>query len=327
MMHTARPKVLVTRQLPESALAPLRAAAELDIWQQPRQIGRAQLLARAADVDGLLCMLTEQIDAELLQRCAGLRVVSTMSVGIDHIDQAAASRRGIAIGHTPGVLVETTADLTFALLLAAARRVVEADRYIRNQCWRDDNRWYPEMLLGRDLHGATLGIIGLGAIGQAVARRAAAFNMRVMGWSRSGREVAGVEAASLNGLLAESDFISVNLALAEETRMLLDRAAFERIKPGAVLVNTARGGIVDELAMCQALRGGRLFAAGIDVFGREPLEPDSELLALPNVVLTPHIGSATRHAREQMASMAVANLVAGLQGRELPHCANPGVYG
>lgn len=323
----ARPKVLVTRSLPESILAPLRSIAEVDVWQQPRQIGRAQLLDRAGSVDGLLCMLTEQIDTELLQRCPGLRVVSTMSVGIDHIDEAALSDRGIPIGHTPGVLVETTADLTFALLLAAARRVVEADGYIRDSCWQDDNRWSPDMLLGRDLNGATLAIIGLGAIGQAVARRAAAFNMRVVGWSPSGREVVGVEASGLDDLLSQADFISINIALAPATRMLLDEQAFSRVKHGAVLVNTARGGIVDEAAMCKALRSGRLFAAGIDVFEREPLAPQSELLGLPNVVLTPHIGSATRQAREQMARMAVANTIAGLQGSRLPHCANPGVYG
>jgi glyoxylate reductase len=326
MMDQSRPRVLLTRQLPEAILAPLRAVAEVDVWQEPRQIDRALLLARAAAVDGLMCMLTERVDAELLEHCPALTAVSSMSVGIDHIDQAAATRRGIAIGHTPGVLVETTADLTFALLLGAARRLAEADRYIRGGCWRGDNRWYPDMLLGRDVHGATLGIIGLGAIGQAVARRAAGFNMRVLGWSRSGRDVPGVATVSLDSLLAEADFISVNLALTAATRMLLDRAAFERIKPGAVLVNAARGGIVDEVAMGAALRSGRLFAAGIDVFEREPLDPDSELLALPNVVLTPHIGSATRHAREQMATMAVANMVAALRGEKIPHCANPEVY-
>lgn len=308
-------------------LAPLRAIADVEVWQQPRQMDRAQLLARAATVDGLLCMLTERVDVELLQHCPALQAVSSMSVGIDHIDQAAATRRGIAIGYTPGVLVDTTADLTFALMLAASRRVAEADRYIRDRCWQSDNRWYPDMLLGRDVHGSTLGIIGLGAIGQAVARRAMGFNMRVLGWSRSGREVDGVTSVSLDSLLAEADFISVNLALTPATTMLLNTAAFERIKPGAVLVNAARGGIVDETAMARALRDGRLFAAGIDVFEREPLDPGSELLALPNVVLTPHIGSATRHAREQMASMAVANMVAALQGEQVPHCANPEVYG
>jgi glyoxylate reductase len=326
MMDQSRPRVLLTRQLPEAILAPLRAVAEVDVWQEPRQIDRARLLARAASVDGLLCMLTERVDAELLQHCPALAAVSSMSVGIDHIDQTAATARGIAIGHTPGVLVETTADLTFALLLAAARRVAEADRYIRDGCWRDDNRWYPDMLLGRDVHGATLGIIGLGEIGQAVARRAAGFNMRILGWSRSGREVPGVATVSLDSLLAEADFISVNLALTAATRMLLGQAAFERIKPGAVLVNTARGGIVDEAAMGHALRSGRLCAAGIDVFEREPLDPNSELLVLPNVVLTPHIGSATRHAREQMATMAVTNMVAALRGEKVPYCANPEVY-
>jgi glyoxylate reductase len=298
----------------------------LDVWSATEQIPRGELLARARGVDGILCMLTEQIDAQLIAACPSLLAVSSMSVGVDHVDCGALTRRGIPLGHTPGVLVETTADLVFALLLAVARRVSEADAYVRAGNWRDDNRWSPDMLLGRDVHGATLGIVGLGEIGQAVARRAAGFGMRVIGWTRSGRTVPGVASVGFNELLASSDFVSINVALAAQTRLLLDAAAIARIKPGAVLINCARGGIVDEVAMVRALRSGQLFAAGLDVFAREPLAPDDALLTLPNVVLTPHIGSATAQTREQMAAMAVANMVAALRGEVMPHCANPEVY-
>lgn len=270
-------------------------------------------------------MLTDRIDAELLAACPALRVVSSCSVGVDHVDLAAASARGIPVGHTPGVLVETTADLAFALLLAAARRVVEADRFVRDGGWTPDRRWEPDLLLGAEVQGATLGIVGLGAIGQAVARRARGFGMRVLGWTRSGRQVDGVEAASLHGLLAQSDFVSIHVAHGPETQGLLDADALARMKPGAILVNTARGGIVDERALAVSLSTGHLAGAALDVFEREPVDPLSPLLALPNVVATPHIGSASEATRARMAELAVDNLLAGLEGRPLPHCANPEV--
>jgi len=323
---SGKPLVLLSRPLPESVLAPLRDVAEVEIWQRQTQIDRAALLSSMARAQGLICMLTERVDRELLQHSPKLQAVSSMSVGVDHIDLDALAERGIALGNTPGVLVETTADLVFALLLTAARRVCEDDRFVRAGNWIPQNRWAPDMMLGRDIHGATLGIIGLGDIGRAVARRAAGFDMSVLSWTRSGRQLPGLESVSLERLLAQSDFISVNVALEPETRLLLDASAIARIKPGAVLVNAARGGIVDDHALHRALQSGQLSAAGIDVFEREPVAHDSPLLSLPNVVLTPHIGSATEATRLQMASMAVANMVAALEGAVMPHCVNPEVY-
>ena len=259
------------------------------------------------------------IDASLIEACPRLRVISSCSVGVDHIDLAAAAAHGIAVGNTPDVLTETTADLAFALLLCAGRRVLEADQFLRGGGWTPARRWEPDLLLGRDLYGATLGVVGLGAIGQAVARRAQGFGMRVLGWSRTRRALPGVEWASLDALLAASDFVSLHVALAPETRGLIDAAAVARMKPGAVLVNTARGGLVDEAALALALREGRLAAAGLDVFENEPISNESPLLGLANVVLTPHIGSASVATRTRMAQLSVANLLAGLAGRPLPH--------
>ncbi|MDJ0867296.1 MAG: D-glycerate dehydrogenase [Myxococcota bacterium] len=325
-MTAPRPRAYATRALPGGALAAVASVAALEVWPGPGPLPAEILEPAARDAEGLLCLLTDRIDAGLLGGCPRLRVVSSMSVGVDHIDLVAATERRIPVGHTPGVLTETTADLAFGLLLDAARRIAEGDRYVRAGDWRPERVWEPDMLLGRDVHGATLGILGLGAIGRAVARRAAGFGMRVLGWSRTRRELPGVAWRPLEDLLAEADFVSVHVALAPETRGLLDAAALARMKPGAVLVNTARGGIVDEAALAAALRSGRLAAAGLDVFEREPLAASSPLRALPQVVLTPHLGSASRATRARMAELAVANLLAGLRGERLPHCANPEVY-
>ena len=323
-----RPRVFATRALPGDALVDLARACDLEVWPERRAPTPEALAARAADVEGLLCLLTDRVDARFLARCRRLRAVSSVSVGVDHVDLAAATARRIPVGHTPGVLTETTADLTFALLLAAARRVAEGDRWVRAGEWRGD--WEPDRLLGRDVHGATLGIVGLGAIGQAVARRGRGFAMRVLAWSRSRRvpaEPPGIESVPLAELLERSDFVSVHLPLGEETRGLLGAAALARLKPGAVLINTARGGIVDEQALAAALREGRIAAAGLDVYEREPLDPTSPLASLPNVVLTPHIGSASAGTRTRMAERAVRNLLAALAGERMPWCANSEVYG
>ena len=328
---TDRPRVFATRVLPGSALAELARSCDLDVWAERSIPPPAALAERVAAAEGLLCLLTDRIDAALLGGAPRLRAVSSVSVGIDHIDLPAATARGIPVGHTPGVLTETTADLAFALLLAAARRVPEADRFVREGRWRPPQVWEPDLLLGRDVHGATLGLLGLGAIGRAVARRAGGFGMRVRAWSRSRRPLGDLEGllrwAEFDELLATSDFMSVHVALAPGTRGLLDARALAAMKPGAVLVNTARGGIVDEEALAAALAEGRIAAAGLDVFAGEPLDPGSPLLALPNVVLTPHIGSASQATRARMAALAVENLVAALAGRRMPACANPDVYG
>ncbi|HEY8153376.1 MAG TPA: D-glycerate dehydrogenase [Myxococcota bacterium] len=319
---SVRPRVFATRRLPGGALARLAERAELTVWEGDGAPSPEAIAAGARDAEGLLCLLTDRVDAALLRACPRLRVISSCSVGVDHIELAAAAARGIPVGHTPGVLVETTADLAFGLLLAAARRIPEADRHLREGSWSYAHRWDPEALLGRDLHGATLGIVGLGAIGQAMARRASGFRMRILGWSRTPRSVEGVEACSFERLLAEAEFVSVHLALAPETRGLFSARAIAAMRPGAILVNTARGGIVDEAALAAALASGRLAAGALDVFAQEPLDPASPLLAAPNLVLTPHIGSASIATRTRMADLAVENLLAGLEGRPLRHQAS-----
>jgi len=305
----------------------LSVRCELEVWPERAAPPPDALARRLATADGLLCLLTDRVDAALLARAPRLRAISSVSVGLDHIDLAAATARAIPVGHTPGVLTETTADLAFALLLAASRRVVEADRFVRAGEWRV---WEPDLLLGRDVHGATLGIVGLGAIGRAVARRARGFGMRVLAWSRTRRPLGDLEGvvawSALPELLAAADFVSVHVPLAPETRGLLDARALAAMKPGAILVNTARGGIVDEAALAEALREGRLAGAGLDVFEREPLERESPLLGLPNVVLAPHIGSASVATRARMAELAAENLMAALDGKPMPACANPEVY-
>lgn len=319
-------KVFVTHQLPGGRIHELAQLCDMNVWMGPGLLPASRLRSELAGCHGLVCLLTDRIDKTLLDAMPALQFVSSMSVGVDHVDVQALSERGIPLGNTPGVLVDTTADTAFALLLAAARRVAEADRFVRRGDWTEANAWAPEFFTGKDVSGATLGIVGLGEIGQAVARRAAGFGMRVVAWNRAPREVPGVEMLTLDELLACSDFVSIHVALAQETRNLLDASKIGLMKPGAVLVNTARGGIVDENALAAALANGRLSAAGIDVFAKEPVPADNPLLALPNVVITPHIGSATICTRALMADMAVANAIAALQGQVMPCCVNPQVY-
>lgn len=319
--------VFVTHELPGQAIQELPECCAMNVWLGPGLLPAETLREELAGCYGVVCLLTDRIDRVLIESLPDLRFVSSMSVGVDHIDIAALTERGIPLGHTPGVLVETTADTTFALLLAAARRVCEADRFVREGSWRLENRWSPDFFAGKDVAGATLGLLGLGEIGQAVARRAQAFGMRVVAWNRSPRNVPGVENLDLETLLAASDFVSVHVALAAETRGLLNAERIALMKPGAVLVNTARGGIVDEVALVAALASGRLSAAGIDVFAQEPVPAGHPLLTLPNVVLTPHIGSATAQTRARMADLATRNAIAALKGEHMPHCANPEVYG
>ncbi|HEU4431546.1 MAG TPA: D-glycerate dehydrogenase [Myxococcota bacterium] len=306
--------MFATRALPGAPWERVREIAELRVWDGEREAPREVLLGEAARCEGLIVMLVDRVDAELLRGAPKLRVISTCSVGVDHIDVAAAQARGIRVGNTPGVLTEATADLAFALLLSAARRIPEADRFVRAGGWTQP--WEPDLLLGKELAGATLGIVGLGAIGAAVARRAQGFGMRVLAWSRSGRSAPGVSAVrDFAELLAASDFVSVHVARTRETLGLIGARELSRMKRGAILVNSARGGIVDEDALCDALASGQLAAAGLDVYASEPLPADSPLLRAPNLVLAPHIGSATRETRARMAELCVRNLVAGLRGQ------------
>jgi glyoxylate reductase len=319
-------KVLVSQQLSGDRLGELARHCDVQTLPAPDDPRDAAAQRALLECQGLICLLTDRIDRALLDTIPNLAFVSSVSVGVDHVDVGALTERGIPLGHTPGVLVDTTADTTFALLLAAARRVGEADRFIREGNWSPDNPWSPDFFLGRDVSGATLGIVGLGEIGQAVARRAAGFGMRVLAWSRSGREVPGVENVPLEVLLQSSDFVSVHVALTAETRGMLSAREIALMKPGAVLINTARGGIVDEPALARALDSGQLFAAGIDVFEQEPVAMDNPLLQHPRVVVTPHIGSATTQTRAKMVDLAVSNAMAALLAQPMPHCVNPQVY-
>lgn len=298
----------------------------MNVWMGPGLLTAEGLREELAESAGLLCLLTDRIDAQLIDANPDLRFIASMSVGVDHVDVTAATARGIPVGNTPGVLVDTTADAAFALILATARRLVEADRFVRGGHWRIENAWSPEFFTGKDVSGATLGIVGLGEVGQAVARRAAGFGMRVVAWNRSPKDVPGIEMLDLDELLSISDFVSVNVALEEATRHLIDARRIGLMKRDAVLVNTARGGIVDEAALADALSHDRLAAVGLDVFEKEPVPADHPMLALPNVVATPHIGSATVATRIKMADIAAGNVLAALRGERMPYCANPEVY-
>jgi glyoxylate reductase len=316
-------KAFITRALPEAALDIARTTADIEVWPGELPPPREALLEKVADADGLLCLLTDRIDAELLDRAPRLRVVSQMAVGYDNIDVAACAARGIRVGNTPGVLAETTADLAFALLMAAARRIPESERFLRAGQWQT---WSPMDLTGPDIHHATLGIVGLGQIGYEMARRARGFDMRILYTNRTPNEAAerdfGAERVDLDTLLAESDFASLHTPLTPETRRLIGPAELAKMKPSAVLVNTARGPVVDQKALYEALRDRRIAAAGIDVFETEPLPMDDPLLTLDNAVLVPHIGSASIATRTKMAVLAARNLVAGLRGDPLPHPVN-----
>lgn len=316
------PRVYVTRGLPGNALERLAAHTDMQVWRGTGSPDTETLHAEAAQSDGLLCLLTDTIDAALLDAAPNLKVISSMSVGVDHVDVAALTARGIPLGNTPGVLVDATADLAFALLLSAARRLPESQAFLRSGQWTWPRRWEPELMMGRDLNGATLGLIGLGAIGQAVARRAQGFGLRVIGWTPSGRAVAGVEPAPLDDVIAQADFLSLHLALTESTRHIINAQALRSMKPDAILINTARGSLVDETALIEALRNQTIGGAALDVFDAEPIDADHPLLGLPNVVAAPHIGSATLGTRSRMANLAVDNLLAGLRGEPMPYCVN-----
>lgn len=315
----------MTRRISEAALRTLAKRFEIDLWESELPPPYPELAARAGGADALLTMVTDRIDAPLLAAAPRVRIVSQLAVGVDNIDLAECSKRGIAVGHTPVVLTETTADLGFALLLATARRISEADRYVRDGKWLT---WGPEILLGRDIHGATLGIIGFGAIGRAMARRGAGFGMRILYCTRDAsrhlddaREF-GARAVALDELLRTADFISIHLPLTEETRLMIGAREIAAMKPGAVLINTARGPIVDQRALREALASGHLAGAGLDVTESEPIDPSDPLLRVPSVVITPHIGSASHATRSKMAEIAVDNILDVFDGRPPRFCAN-----
>ena len=322
-----KPKVFVTRAIPDEGLSMIRSACDMKLWEQELPPPRETLLAEVRQVEGLLSLLTDRIDAELMDSNPRLRVVSNYAVGFDNVDVRAATERGLPVGNTPGVLTDTTADLAFTLLMAAARRIVEGVDYVRAGKWKT---WGPKLLTGVDIHHATLGIVGMGRIGQGMARRAAGFDMRVIYYDVQRRPdleaTMALEYVELETLYARSDFITVHTDLNESTRHMLGAAAFTAMKPTAVVINTARGPIIDPVALHHALASGRIRAAALDVTEPEPLPADSPLLTLPNCIVVPHIASASVATRARMAEMAAANLIAGLRGERLPNCVNPEVY-
>lgn len=298
-------RVFVTRRLPGPALERLAAAGhDVDVWEEALPPAPQALRERAAGAEGLLCLLTDRIDEELLSAAPSLRAVANYAVGVDNLDLAALRARSIPAGNTPDVLTNATADLTFALLLAAARQLVPAAATVGTS-WRT---WDPTGFLGADVHGATLGLVGYGRIGRAVARRAIGFDMTVL----------HTRETPLHELLAASDFVSLHTPLTHETHHLIDAAALRVMRPGAILINTARGPIVDQRALATALAEGWIAGAALDVTDPEPPAADDPLLTAPNLLVVPHIGSATHTARERMAGMAVDNLLAGLAGEQMP---------
>jgi glyoxylate reductase len=302
-------RCFVTRTLPGPALDRLRAEHEVDVWPEELPPSPEDLRAHVAEAEGLLCLLTDRIDDDLLAAAPDLKVVSNYAVGADNVDLGATQKRGIAVGITPGVLTDATADMTLALILAAARHLNAAQADVRKGGWRT---WSPTAFLGLELRGAQLVVVGPGRIGTAVAERAEAFGMDVLKVHRRD---------DLHGALRRADVVSLHVPLSMGTRHLIDAAAIAVLKPTAILVNTARGRLVDQDALAAALHEGRLQAAALDVTDPEPLPPDHPLLDAPNLIVVPHIASATHAARERMAEVAVDNLLAGLAGRPLPHAA------
>jgi len=320
-------KVLVTKPVFPEAIDFLRTQVSIDANVEDRVLSRDELIARLQGKQGAVTQLTDIIDREVLESIPDIRILCNIAVGFNNVDIENATRLGILVTNTPGVLTETTADFAWTLLMAAARRVVEGDSFARSGKWK---AWGLQMLLGHDVFGKTMGIVGFGRIGQAVARRAMGFNMSIQYFDSQpvppGAVPKGVKAVSLETLLSTSDFISVHVPLLEETKHLLNDRAFDSMKANCIVVNTSRGPVVDEKALARALKSGKIAAAGLDVFEREP-EIEPALLDLNNVVLAPHIASASRETRLKMCMMAAENLVAGLKGEEPPNLVNPEVLG
>jgi glyoxylate reductase len=302
----------------------INSFCDADVWDGELPPHREILLTKVQQAEGLVCLLTDKIDAEIMSNAPNLRVISNYAAGFDNIDLAEATRRGIVVGNTPDVLTETTADFTFALMMSAARRIVEGERNVKAGLWKT---WGPMTLLGRDVHGATLGIVGLGRIGTAVARRAMGFGTKVLCYShkraQEKEDELGVEFVEFDRLLEESDFITIHVNLTPETHHLIAEEQLRKMKRTCVLVNTSRGQVVDTIALYNALREQRIAFAALDVTDPEPLPQNHPLLTLENVIVTPHIASASVATRTEMALMAADNLIAGLQGKMPPHAVNP----
>ena len=319
-----KPKCVITLDLPEDIVAPLKGHYDVMAWAKADAMPEAHLQEWLGDARGLLCALSTPITASVLAGAEQLKVISTISVGVDHIDLAAATAAGIPVGHTPGVLVDSTADLAVGLMIATTRRVAEADRWMRTGQW--SKGWQSDLLLGSDLSQATVGIVGLGPIGEATVKRLRGFGCGILGWNRTPKAIEGVEMVDLDDLFARCDIVSLHTALTPDTVQIASRSRLASMRAGATLINTGRGALVDEAALVEALSSGRL-NAGLDVFEAEPLPADHPLLSLDNAVLLPHVGSATFSTRMAMVTRALENLQAGMSGEPLPFCANPEVYG
>ena len=323
----SKPRVFVTRRILESGLQLIEDFCEAEVWPDELPPSYEEILQHVEGIDGLLCLLTDRIDTRTMQAAGSrLKIISNHAVGVDNVEIAAATARGIPVGYTPDILTDATADMAFALLLAAGRRVVEGDRLVKAGGWKT---WGPGFMLGADLNGATLGIAGFGRIGRAVARRASGFNMRIL-FSDPAPALPepGVFAKQVDfdTLLGQADFISLHTPLTEATRGMINAGSLKRMKANAVLVNTSRGPVVDQEALYTALKSHQIFAAGLDVTVPEPLPVNHPLLTLDNCIIVPHIASASWRTRQNMSRMAAENLIAGLKGDRLPHCVNPEVY-
>lgn len=322
-----KPKVFVTRIIPDRGFDLVKEYCEVDVWAEDLPPACEIILNRVRGVDGILSLLTDRIDGDVMDAAgAHLKVISNFAVGFDNVDVNAATVRKIPVGNTPDVLTDATADFSFGLMMSAGRRILEGDCYVRAGKWKT---WHPMLLLGVELKGATLGLVGFGRIGKAMARRAVGFDMRVIYYDpKETKPDPDIKATRVEfeTLLEESDFISLHTPLTPDTRHLIDAEALSKVKPSAVLVNTSRGPVVDLDALHDALKSGRLFAAGLDVTEPEPLPLEHPLFQLDNAVIMPHIASASKTARDKMSWLAAKNLIAGLKGEHLPNCVNPQVY-
>jgi glyoxylate reductase len=323
-----KPKVYISSILPAGGREALEESCDLSFYRGDGPSTADEILTHVKDKDAILCLVADRIGKEVMDAGRNLKVISTASVGFEHIDVAEATKRGIYVGYAPGVLTDATADLAFALMLAAARRIAEADRYVRAGKWKV--AWSPTSFLGASVYGTTLGLIGFGRIGQAVALRAGGFGMKILytdgvRLSPEEEKAKGVEFRTLEALLGESDFVSLHVPSTTETRHLMNEATLKLMKPGAILVNTARGPVVDEQALFAALKEGHLAGAALDVYQKEPVAMDNPLLTLENVTVVPHIGSATPESRRKMAEAAATNILAVLRGERPPYWLNPEV--
>ena len=327
-MVILRPRVFVTRRFFPEALEVLTDAADTEVWPDDEAPTTEQLLEKVVEADGILTNIMDRIDADVFQAAHRLKVVSQLGVGVDNIDVAEATRRGVLVGNTPGVLAKATADIAFGLLMSAARRISEGDRWLRAGNWK--MQYHPMVWLGAEVHGATLGIVGMGQIGVEMAKRARGFDMRVIYYSRTRKpeleSELGMEYFEPSDLLSTADFVTLHIPLTLETRHFIGERELQLMKPTAILINAARGAVVDSQALYTALKEGWISGAALDVTDPEPILPDDPLLSLDNLVITPHIGSASIDSRRRTCLLAARNVVAGIQGKRLEACANPEVY-